>query len=207
MRSSRRARLNFPCRMAEEFPSLNKSACKRWRFFFFFTPASSTRLSAAVALSSPRADTQILSRNSLARCLMVHQYQVQWDAGASVCAHSSQLLSTVTRPSVTKCRAVTPVLEHYPPSTSMIFNEPTRFLLSINNWTATEGAIFSSSLSSSLPQLFEGSFPSEFKMHVGKTFARLNAAAAEGDAEASVYHHSVFPWDFFLFFLGHLYWV
>lgn len=76
--------------------------------------ASSRRLSVAVALSSPRADTQILSRNSLAQCLMVHQYQVQCDTEAPVCAPSSQLLSTVTGPSVTKCCAVTPVLEHYP---------------------------------------------------------------------------------------------
>ena len=76
--------------------------------------ASLRRLSVAVALSSPRADTQILSRNSLAQCLMVHQYQVQCDTEAPVCAASSQLLSTVTGPSVTKCCAVTPVLEHYP---------------------------------------------------------------------------------------------
>lgn len=86
----------------------------------------------AVALSSPQADTQILSRNSLAQCLMVHQYQVQSDTEAPVCAPSSQLLSTVTRPSVTKCSAVTPVWEHYPQHIYDL-NEPTSFLLSINN--------------------------------------------------------------------------
>lgn len=89
--------------------------------------ASWRRLSAAVALSSPRADTQIRSRNSLARCLMVHQHQVQCDTEAPVCAPSSQLWSTVSRPSVTKCCAVTPVLEHYPPSTSMILMKPQAF--------------------------------------------------------------------------------
>lgn len=89
--------------------------------------ASWRRLSAAVALSSPRADTQIRSRNSLAQCLMVHQHQVQCDSEAPVCALSSQLLSTVSRPSVTKCCAVTPVLEHYPPSTSMILMKPQAF--------------------------------------------------------------------------------
>lgn len=86
----------------------------------------------AVALSSPQADTQILSRISLAECLMIHQYQVQCDTEASVCAPSSQLLSTVSRPSVTKCHAVTPVLEHYPQRIYDL-NEPTSFLLSINN--------------------------------------------------------------------------
>lgn len=102
--------------------------------------ASSRRLSVAVALSSPQADTQILSRISLAQCLMVHQYQVQCDTEASVCAPSSQLLSTVSRPSVTKCHAVTPVLEHYPQRIYDL-NEPTSFLLSINNWAATEGVL------------------------------------------------------------------
>lgn len=94
--------------------------------------ASLRRLSVAVALSSPQADTQILSRNSLAQCLMVHQYQVQCDTEAPVCTPSSQLFSTVTGPSVTKCCAVTPVLEHYPQHIYDL-NEPTSFLLSINN--------------------------------------------------------------------------
>lgn len=94
--------------------------------------ASLKRLSVAVALSSPQADTQILSRISVAQCLMVHQYQVQCDTEASVCAPSSKLLSTVSRPSVTKCHAVTPVLEHYPQCIYDL-NEPTSFLLSINN--------------------------------------------------------------------------
>lgn len=89
----------------------------------------------AVALSSPEADTQILSRNSLAQCLMGHQYQLQCDTEARVCTpnmgiHSSQLLSTVTGPSVTKCCAV---LEHFPPLHIYDLNEPTSFLLSINN--------------------------------------------------------------------------
>lgn len=125
--------------------------------------ASLRRLSVAVALSSPRADTQILSRNSLAQCLMVHQHQVQRDTEAPVCAPSSQLLSTVTGPSVTKCCAVTPVLEHYPQHIYDL-NEPTSFLLSINNWTATEGA-FSTAI-------WRGTRVAEFtqrvKMHVGK---------------------------------------
>lgn len=90
------------------------------------------RLSVAVALSSPQADTQILSRISLAQCLMVHQYQVQCDTEASVCAPPFQLLSIVSRPSVTKCHTVTPVLEHYPQHVYDL-NEPTSFLLSINN--------------------------------------------------------------------------
>lgn len=47
------------------------------------------RLSVAVALSSPQADTQILSRKSLAQCLTVHHYQVQCHTEASVCAPSS----------------------------------------------------------------------------------------------------------------------
>lgn len=102
--------------------------------------ASLRRLSVAVALSSPQADTQILSRISLAQRLMGHQYQVQCDTEASVCAPSSQLLSTVSRPSVTKCHAVTPVLEHYPQRIYDL-NEPTSFLLSINNWAATEGVL------------------------------------------------------------------
>lgn len=101
--------------------------------------ASLRRLSVAVALSSPQADTQILSRNSLAQRLMVHQYPVQCDTQAPVCTTSSQLLSTVTGPSVTKCCAVTPVLKPYPQHIYDL-NEPTSFLLSINNWTATEGA-------------------------------------------------------------------
>lgn len=124
-------------------------------------PVPSRRLSAAVAVSSPQADTQILSRNSLARCLMVHQYQVQWDAGAPVCAPSSQLLSTVTRPSVTKCCAVTPVLEHYPPSTSMILMNPRAFYCQ----SIIEQPLKELFFSSSLPQLFEGwlSLPSELK--------------------------------------------
>lgn len=125
--------------------------------------ASLRRLSVAVALSSPQADTQILSRNSLAQCLMVHQYQVQCDTEAPVCAPSSQLLSTVTGPSVTKCCAVTPVLEHYPQHIYDL-NEPTSFLLSINNWAATEGA-FSTAI-------WRGTRVAEFtqrvKMHVGK---------------------------------------
>lgn len=100
--------------------------------------ASLRRLSVAVALSSPQADTQILNRNSLAQCLMVHQYQVQCDTETLVCTPSSQLFSTVG-PSVTKCCAVTPVLKHYPQHIYDL-NEPTSFLLSINNWTATEGA-------------------------------------------------------------------
>jgi len=101
--------------------------------------ASLRRLSVAVALSSPPADTQILSRNSLAQCLMVHQYQVECDTQAPVCSTSSQLLSTVTGPSVTKCCAVTSVLKRYPKHIYDL-NEPTSFLLSINNRTATEGA-------------------------------------------------------------------
>lgn len=125
--------------------------------------ASLRRLSVVVALSSPQADTQILSRNSLAQCLMVHQYQVQCDAQTPVCAPSSQLLSTVTGPSVTKCCAVTPVLEHYPQHIYDL-NEPTSFLLSINNWTATEGA-FSTAI-------WRGTRVAEFtqqvKMHSGK---------------------------------------
>lgn len=125
--------------------------------------ASLRRLSVAVALSSPQADTQILSRNRLAQCLMVHQYQVQCDTKAPVCTLSSQLLSTVTGPSVTKCCAVTPVLEHYPQHIYDL-NEPTSFLLSINNWAATEGA-FSTAI-------WRGTRVAEFtqrvKMHIGK---------------------------------------
>lgn len=94
--------------------------------------ASSSRLSVAVALSSPRADTQILSRNRLAQCFVVHQHQVQCDTEAPVCVPSSQLLSTVAGPSVVKCCAVTPVLEHYPQHIYDL-NEPTSFLPSINN--------------------------------------------------------------------------
>lgn len=125
--------------------------------------ASLRRLSVAVALSSPQADTQILSRNSLAQCLMVHQYQVQRDTKAPVCATSSQLLSTFTGPSVTKCCAVTPVFERYPQHIYDL-NEPTSFLLSINNWTATEGA-FSTAI-------WRGTrvadFTQQFKMRIAK---------------------------------------
>lgn len=140
--------------------------------------ASWRRLSAAVALSSPRADTQIRSRNSLAQCLMVHQHQVQCDTEAPVCAPSSQLLSTVSRPSVTKCCAVTPVLEHYPPSTSMILMKPQAFYCqSIIEQPLKE--IF-------FPQLFErGTRVPEFTQRdeikcTSESFARLNIAAAEG---------------------------
>lgn len=86
----------------------------------------------AVALSSPEADTQILSRGSLAQCLMVQQYQVQCETQAPVCTTSSQLSSPVTGPSVSKCSAVTPVLKRYPKHFHDL-NEPTSFLLSINN--------------------------------------------------------------------------
>lgn len=130
--------------------------------------ASWRRLSAAVALSSPRADTQIRSRNSLAQCLMVHQHQVQCDTEAPVCAPSSQLLSTVSRPSVTKCCAVTPVLERYPPQHIYDLNEATSFLLSINNWAATEGDIF---FSTAIWKGHKGAwvYPARRdKMHIGK---------------------------------------
>lgn len=100
----------------------------------------------AVALSSPQADIQILSRISLAQCLMVHQYQVRCDTEASVSAPSSQLLSTVSRPSVTKCHAVTPVLEHYPHSTSMILMNPQAFYCQ---------SIIEQPLKEFFPQLFE----------------------------------------------------
>lgn len=144
--------------------------------------ASLRRLSVAVALSSPQADTQILSRNSLAQCLMVHQYQVQCDTEAPVCAPSSQLLSTVTGPSVTKCCAVTPVLEHYPQHIYDL-NEPTSFLLSINNWAATEGA-FSTAI-------WRGTRVAEFtqrvKMHVGKLCqAEYRCCWGVGGAAASL---------------------
>lgn len=79
----------------------------------------------AVALSSPPAHTQIRSRERLARCLMVHQYQVE-------SARLPPSDGAVTGPSVTKCRAVTPVLEHYPQHIYDL-NEATSFLLSLNN--------------------------------------------------------------------------
>lgn len=86
---------------------------------------------------------------------MVHQHQVQCDTQTPVCPPSSQLFSTVTGPSVTKCCAVTPVLEHYPQHIYDL-NEPISFLLSINNWTATEGA-FSTAI-------WRGTGVAEFKM-------------------------------------------
>lgn len=167
--------------------------------------ASLRRLSVAVALSSPQADTQILSRNSVAQCLMVHQYQVQCDTEAPVCAPSSQLLSTVTGPSVTKCCAVTPVLEHYPQHIYDL-NEPISFLLSINNWTATEGT-FSTAI-------WRGAGVAEFtqqvKMHVGNLCQTEYSCCCccwrgfRGKFTTALFFRL---WDFFLFFFfGHLYW-
>lgn len=85
--------------------------------------ASLRRLSAAVALSSPRADTQILSRNSLAQCLMVHQYQVQCDTQALLPPSHWALLPGHLWLSAVQL----PHFWSFTPSTSMILMNPPAF--------------------------------------------------------------------------------
>lgn len=84
------------------------------------------RSSVAVALSSPRAPTQILSGSSPARCLTLHRHQVQSDTETPVCllppGRSARL-----RGHVRLSAAQLPHVWSITPSASMIVMNPPAF--------------------------------------------------------------------------------